>query len=288
MDVGIGLPNAVPGTTGRQLTDWAKASEDAGFSTLGTIDRVTYPNFEPISALAAAAAVTERIGLATSILLAPLRANAAIIAKQALSLDALGGGGRVMLGVAVGGREDDYEISEFPMERRGDWFDAALGDIREIFDGDGELQSKVGPRPQNGGPSLILGGSVEAAFERAARHGDGWIMGGGTPDQFAEGREKLKAAWQKEGREGEPQAKALAYYSLGDDAEANAEGYLTDYYAWLGEEIAEFLVAGAAKDMETVKQYVATYEAAGCDELILCPCSADPDQVDLLAGAVGL
>ena len=287
MEVGIGLPNAVPGTTGRQLTDWARASEDAGFSTLGTIDRVTYPNFEPIAALSAAAAVTERIGLGTSILLAPVRANAAIIAKQALSLDALGGGGRVMLGVAVGGREDDYEVSDFPMEKRGEWFDGALGEIREIFDGDGELQSKVGPRPQNGGPSLILGGSIDATFERTARHGDGWIMGGGTPDQFAEGLEKLKAAWEKAGRDGEPQAKALAYYSLGDDAEANAEGYLTDYYAWLGEETANAIAASAAKDADTVQGYISAFEQAGCDELIMFPSASDPKQVELLAEATG-
>ncbi|HEY6549775.1 MAG TPA: hypothetical protein VIY71_01095 [Solirubrobacterales bacterium] len=89
-------------------------------------------------------------------------------------------------------------------------------------------------------------------------------------------------------REGEPRTAALAYFSLGDRAEEDARAYLTDYYAWLGEEIAEFLVAGAAKDAESVKQYVATYEDAGCDELIFCPSSADPDQVDLLVDAVGL
>ena len=61
MELGIGLPNAVPGTTGEQLTDWARAAEDAGFSTLGTIDRIVFPNYEPVVALSAAAAVTERI-----------------------------------------------------------------------------------------------------------------------------------------------------------------------------------------------------------------------------------
>lgn len=81
MDVGIGLPNAVPGTTGRQLGEWARRAEEAGFSTLGTIDRVTYPNLEPLIALAAAAAVTERIKLATTILIAPYRVNAALVAK---------------------------------------------------------------------------------------------------------------------------------------------------------------------------------------------------------------
>src|SRR5215203_3271615 len=113
MELGIGLPNTVPGTTGDQLTDWARAAEEAGFSTLGTIDRLVFPNYEPIVALSAAAAVTERIRLATDVMLGPLRMNPAMIAKQMLSLDALAGGGCVVLGIAVGAREDDYEISGF-------------------------------------------------------------------------------------------------------------------------------------------------------------------------------
>ncbi|MEK6276845.1 MAG: LLM class flavin-dependent oxidoreductase [Actinomycetota bacterium] len=93
MEIGIGLPNAVPGTTGQQLTDWPRAADEAGFSSLGTIDRIVYPNYEPITALSAAAAVTKRIRLATTVLLGPLRMNAAMVAKQVLSLDALAGGG---------------------------------------------------------------------------------------------------------------------------------------------------------------------------------------------------
>jgi alkanesulfonate monooxygenase SsuD/methylene tetrahydromethanopterin reductase-like flavin-dependent oxidoreductase (luciferase family) len=288
MDLAIGLPNAVPGTTREALSDFAKAAEDAGFSSLGTIDRVVYPNLEPITALTTAAAVTDRIGLATTVMLAPLRANAAIIAKQALSLDSLAGGGRVILGVAVGGRGDDYEVSNLPMEKRGAWFDDALRKVRRILDGEGDLEAKVGPRSNNGGPTLILGGSVDAAFDRAARYGDGWVMGGGTPEQFAEGLGKLKAAWSEQGREGEPQAKALAYFSLGEDAEQNAGKYLNDYYAFLGDDVSGMIAASAAKDAETVKGYMAAFEQAGCDELFMFPCSSDPGQVDLLAEAAGL
>ena len=82
MDVAIGLPNAVPGTTGKQLTDWARRAEELGFSSLGTIDRIAYPNLEPLASLAAAAAVTDRIELATTVLLGPLRPNAVALAKQ--------------------------------------------------------------------------------------------------------------------------------------------------------------------------------------------------------------
>src|SRR6478752_7691809 len=105
MDVAIGLPNAVPGTTGAQLTEWARRAEASGFSSLGTIDRIVYENYEPLVALAAAAAVTERIGLCTSVLLGPLRVNATELAKQALSLHALSAG-RFTLGIGLGGRDD--------------------------------------------------------------------------------------------------------------------------------------------------------------------------------------
>jgi hypothetical protein len=60
------------------------------------------------------------------------------------------------------------------------------------------------------------------------------------------------------------------------------------YYAWLGEEVAGSIVASAAKDAEAVRRYLAEYEQAGRDELVLCPSSSDPAQVDLLADAAGL
>ncbi len=281
MDVAIALPNAVPGTTGPELIEWARRADARGFSSLGTIDRVVYDNYEPLIALAAAAAVTERIGLCTSVLLAPLRLNPVDLAKKALSLNALSNG-RFTLGLGLGGREDDYEVSEIDTEGRGKRFDAMLERMREVWDGD-EVGPATAPPPR-----VVIGGGVDASFARAARFGEGWIAGGSPPDQYAAMAEKAKAAWSEAGREGEPRLMGLAYFALGDDAEADARAYLGDYYAWLGEDIANYIIGSAAKDAETVRRYVAEFAEAGCGELIFCPSSSDPAQVDLLADAAGL
>lgn len=281
MDVGIGLPNAVPGTTGGQIAEFATRADARGFSSLGTIDRIAYENYEPLTALATAAAVTERIGLLTSVLLGPLRPNPVELAKQALSVNALSGG-RFTLGIGLGARGDDYTISGIEQSGRGNRLDAMLERITQIWDGD-----EVGPSTA-GRPGLVVGGHVDASYARAARFADGWMAGGAPPDQYAGFVEKLNAAWAAAGRDGEPRRMALAYFSLGDNAEADANAYLMDYYAFLGEETAGYIAGSAAKDAETVKQYLAAFEEAGCGELILFPCSGDPAQVDLLAEAAGL
>jgi alkanesulfonate monooxygenase SsuD/methylene tetrahydromethanopterin reductase-like flavin-dependent oxidoreductase (luciferase family) len=288
MEIAIGLPNAVPGTTGEQLTDWARRADKAGFSSLGTIDRITYPNLEPLIALAAAGAVTERIRLATTIMIVPVRENATYLAEQAASLQKLSDG-RLVLGLAVGGREDDYEAAGVDFSTRGKAFEAMMSRIREVWDGSAKSSgsaddSGVGPDVASNPPKVIMGGSADIVFERAAKYGDGWIMGGGAPDAFKEGREKLEKAWSDAGRDGKPQTAALSYFALGDQGEANANAYLGDYYEWLGE-YAQGIADSAAKDAETVKGYIQAFEEAGCDELFFIPASSDPDQVDLLAEA---
>jgi alkanesulfonate monooxygenase SsuD/methylene tetrahydromethanopterin reductase-like flavin-dependent oxidoreductase (luciferase family) len=281
MEVGIGLPNATRGVRGPELVAWAREAEQAGFSSLGTIDRIAYENYEPLTSLAAAAAVTERIRLATTVLLAPLRTNLPLFAKQAASVDGLSDG-RLVLGIAVGGREDDYTQSGVDFHTRGKVFDRQLEELRRLWDGD-----EVGPEPARpGGPTVILGGSVDASFRRAAQHGAGWIMGGGPPDNFKQALPKLEQAWKDAGREGEPRKMALGYYSLGPDAEKNAHEKLAHYYAFLGD-YAQTMADSIPKDADSVKGVVAAFEEAGCDEFVLFPSDSNPEQVGLLREALG-
>jgi alkanesulfonate monooxygenase SsuD/methylene tetrahydromethanopterin reductase-like flavin-dependent oxidoreductase (luciferase family) len=286
VDIGIGLPNAVPGTEGRSLIDWSKNAEEAGFSTLGTIGRLVYPNYEELVSLSAAAAVTSRIRLTTSVLLAPLYSNTALFAKQAASLDRLSGG-RLVLGLGLGGRDDDFAASALPTQGKGRRLDEQLTEMKRIWAGEHRgFAGGIGPKPvRPGGPELILGGTAEASFRRVALLGDGWIMGGGTPDMFAQAAAGVNQAWQDAGRSGRPRKLTLAYFALGPDARILADNYLLNYYAFMGD-IAEQIAASAAVSAEMVKSYAAAFEANACDEIIFVPTASRPDQLELLAEAV--
>jgi alkanesulfonate monooxygenase SsuD/methylene tetrahydromethanopterin reductase-like flavin-dependent oxidoreductase (luciferase family) len=279
MDIGIGLPNTVLGVDRHGIVDWARAAEQAGFASLGTIDRIAYDNYESLISLAVAAAVTEKVRLTTDILIAPLR-PAALLAKQAATIDHLSDG-RLVLGLAVGGREDDFEAVDVEFHKRGAIFDRQLEEMGRLWSGAGD----VGPRPANGSrPGLMIGGQADVAFQRAAKYADGWTLGGGTPDAFREGAAKLRAAWSAERRDGEPRTMALFYFALGDGADEVARRSLGSYYAFLGD-YADQVVQSAAKDEDTVRSYLSAFEEAGADEVICFPASADIAQVELLARA---
>src|SRR6266542_3726635 len=180
MEIGIGLPNPVPGTPGRLLVDWARHAEERGFSALATIDRIVYPSYDSLAALAAAAGATSRIGLTTNILLAPAY-QPALLAKSTASLDQLSGG-RLTLGLAPGGRPDDYAVAGRDFHTRGRDFDAALDLMHRAWRGEpvGGGDNPICPTPVNGARvPILIGGASDQAIERTVRWGEGWTVGGG-------------------------------------------------------------------------------------------------------------
>lgn len=288
MEIGVGLPSTIPGVPGRLVLDWAAAAEQAGFSTLGTLDRLVYGNLETVPTLAAAAAVTERIGLTTAVMIGPYRGNGALLAKQLATVDSIAGG-RLTVGIAVGGREDDFEATASPYAARGKAFDAQLAEMRAVWAGESRgFAGAIGPAPvRDGGPPLLIGGGSPAAFRRMTEFGAGWILGAGGPDMFATAADRARKSWHDAEREGEPRLAAIGYVSLGDDAEEHARRYLGDYYGFVGDYV-DRIVGSALTTQQKVADTVAAFAAAGCDELILFPCDPDAGQVALIADAAGL
>jgi len=283
MDLGVGLPSTIPAATGADILTWAREADAAGFDSVGTLDRVVYGNHETIPTLAAAAAVTSRVRLTTAILIAPYRGNGALLAKQLASVDSISGG-RLTLGIAVGGRPDDYAATGADFDGRGAVFDAQLAEFKAVWSGaDRGTAGAIGPAPvQAGGPPLLIGGTGKAAVRRAVQSGAGWIAGGGGLEGFIQGAERIRQAWSAAGREGGPRFASLIYYALGPDATSLAESYLHDYYAFLGE-YASNVSSGALTSEGAIKDTVARFAEAGCHELVLFPCSPDVDQLRRLA-----
>jgi len=285
MDIGIGLPNTIPGAPGHLLISWARRAEERGFSSLATIDRIAYPSYESLVALAAAAAVTERIGLTTNILLAPTR-NPILLAKEAASVDQLSGG-RLTLGLGVGTREDDFVAAERGFGDRGRRFDQDLELMHGAWRGElvGGCPKPPTPRPVNGAAvPILIGGTADAAIERAARWAVGWTAGGGGAAQVGPFAERVRRAWKDAGRQGAPRIVALSYFSLGQEAVNDSKTNLLDYYG--SADWAKQMAESIPRTPEAIRDAVERFEDAGVDELMLDPTVADPAQVDRLADAV--
>ena len=285
MRIGIGLPNTVLDVPGRLLVDWARRAQERGFSSVATIDRVAYPSYDSLTALTAAAAVTDRIGLLSNILLAPAY-NPVQLAKVTASLDQISGG-RLTLGLGVGGRPHDFEVAERPFSNRGRRFDADLELLHRAWAGEPVPGSPfpVGPPTTRGRIPLLFGGQPQLAAPRAARWGAGFTIGGAPPETAAGAIEQFKAAWAAAGGQGQPRIVALAYFSVGEEHTEESLRNLRSYYGYLGD-WAERIAGGAPRSPAAIREQAAAFEQAGVDELIFDPTVADLDQVDRLADTV--
>lgn len=271
MRVGIGLPAAVPEADMTMLGRWSAQAEQAGFSSLGVIDRLVYGNLDPLVALAAAAACTSQVELVTTVVNVCWRENALLLAKQVSSVDRISAG-RLTLGLGMGGWPADYTASGVPMTGRGAQLETMLATMEQAW-------QAAARRPR-----ILLGGTAAPSFARAARDASqGWVAPLFGLPVLEEGAAAVGRAWAEAGRPGRPRIVTGRYFSLGRGADDVADRYIRHYY---GQEYFDLARADTLTGTGQIHAELARLSAAGCSDVLLFPCAGGLDQVSLLAEAV--
>lgn len=285
MDIGITLPTNIPDVDGGTVMEWARRAESAGFASVGMGERLGYDGYDWAVALSAAAAVTTRVQLVSSVVILPLR-SVGLAAKESLSVHRLSGG-RLSFGVGLGGHDrEDFVLADAPWEGRVERFERALVDLRRVWAGEPLIvgQPPIGPKPgPSGPPELIIGGFAPQAVRRAARYADGLNVHDivGDVDAAAASFELMRATWNEHGRPGQPRLIAGFFFALGPQAEEHVNGYFHDYFAAYGEAAVEAILSDVTTHSEAgIRDKFAQFEAIGCDLVLLTPVCADLDQVD--------
>src|SRR4051794_18404561 len=147
MKIGWSLPTMIAGADRTTVLDWSRRIEADGYSTIGFGERIAFQNLEIFTVLAAAAAVTERVRIMSSVVVLPMHSEA-WVAKQGATLDVLSGG-RYTLGVGVGGRNEDYRALGASFDHRFGRLDAQVARIRELWAQEpaGQDLEPIGPAP---------------------------------------------------------------------------------------------------------------------------------------------
>jgi alkanesulfonate monooxygenase SsuD/methylene tetrahydromethanopterin reductase-like flavin-dependent oxidoreductase (luciferase family) len=291
MKFGLALPTSTA-LTGDAPLQWARIADEGGFDSVWVIDRVVFPVIEALTTLAAVAGVTRNVKLGTSVLLGPTR-DPVLMATQAASIDVLSNG-RMLLGLGVGSRAEDYTATQRDFHTRGRRLDADIELMRRIWAGETIIEgfAPVGPRPVQPTIPLLFGGSSDAAMARAARVGHGHLCVPRSADIQRQMFDKFRAAWSAAGRTEPPTLYAQAYFCV-DETPERARDRLGDYQEhYYGRrprasggtaQQSEFDLVGPP---EVIAQAMLSYQALGADALVLFPATPDPTQAEALVGPV--
>jgi probable F420-dependent oxidoreductase len=280
----------------------AELAEELGYDSIWAGEHLSFHN--PILdlgvALAAFAAVTERVQIGAGIVLLPLR-HPSLVAKQAASLDYLSGG-RLVLGVGVGGEgAKDFEAAGVDVRERGARADEGIAALRALFaPGPASFAGRfhrfdgveIAPRsPRPGGPPILVGGRSEAAQRRAGRLGDGWLPYLVSPRRFAAGRENVRAHAHAAGRGPDALSHVLVAFARVDEdghrAREAVRAHLSQRYRMRFEpyHVERLCIAGTP---EECAERLGAYAEAGVEHVSFNPAADDDllEQVERLR-AVG-
>jgi alkanesulfonate monooxygenase SsuD/methylene tetrahydromethanopterin reductase-like flavin-dependent oxidoreductase (luciferase family) len=293
MKVGMNLPVMVPGLDRERILEWSKRIDAGPYSSLAAGERITFPNPEIMVTLSAAAAVTERVRIVFGVLVLPMH-RTLLIAKQVATLDVISGG-RVVLGVGVGGREEDYRAVGASFDgRRWGHMEQQVGLLRRAWAGDSVVTGAlrpVEPRPlQKEGPEILAGSLFSRSIRRAARWADG-LCGfslGPSADEIGSSFELAREAWRREERAAAPRLVTGFWFALGPRGREQMDTYLHRYLNFMGPGVAKKLSGSVTTtSVQALQEAIRMVEDLGADELILAPTTSDPDEVHRVADVIG-
>jgi alkanesulfonate monooxygenase SsuD/methylene tetrahydromethanopterin reductase-like flavin-dependent oxidoreductase (luciferase family) len=289
--VGLALPSIDALGVGSPVLEAARAAEASGLAHVWVPDHLVFhrPILESVTALAAVAGATERVGLGFAILNPVLR-PVTWLAKQLATLAVLAPG-RVMLGAGLGGEyAPEFAAAGVPRDQRGKRLDEALALLPRLMRGEAVEHhgvcdvdcSGLAPVPEQM-PPVLVGGRSNAALRRAARHGDAWLPMWMDADDIAASRERLDVLAAEHGRPA-PGVVLVAFVNVTADAaagRAEAAEFVRRQYGMPFDVVEHWAAIG---DAGSVAETLSTYRDAGVDGFVLAPASRDPlGQVERLA-----
>jgi len=287
----MNLPVMVPGLDRGRVEAWCRAIDEGPFSSLAIGERLTFPNPEIMITAGLAAAWTERVRLVLNVVVLPMHPEL-LVAKQTATLDVMSNG-RLVVGVGVGGREEDYRTvgvawSQAPLGRLA----TQVARMREAWAGeivvDGALRP-VEPAPvQPGGPPVLAGSIFPKSIRRAATWADGLIgfaftMGAA---EMTSTFDIARRAWAEVGRPA-PRLVTGGWFALGPDAETQMTSYLRRYLNFMGAGADGVIAAVRTTSAPALRDALARAADAGADEVLLVPTSLDVDEVARVADLIG-
>jgi len=297
--VGLLVPGSFRGEPPKmdEFTQFFRRADELGFHSLWFIDRIFHEIniLEPLTLMTCAAAVTSRIRLGTSVLLFLFR-NPVQLARTTATLDYLSGG-RLTLGISLGGRDYEFEPLGIAKERRVSRFRENLDLIRKLWSEKNVTHHgrfyhmdnvNVEPKPvQKPGIPIIIGGSADPVLKRSAEEADGWVAGGtGNADAFSQLWGKVREYARGAGKDPDSlESGKLMYISVGDDRQQCKESLERYTHAYYGPQydVENNCVFGPAQECAAKIQ---GFIDAGAKTLILGPTAPDPAQITRIAEEV--
>lgn len=292
MKIGMTLPLMEPGVNGAVLERWARAVDRGPFSSLCFGERMAFGNPELLTLLGACTVWTTRVRLVTTVIVAQLH-DPVMLAKALATADMLCGG-RLTVGLGVGGRVEDYTAAGAdPATRTHRELAARVALMKRVWAGEKVVDTllPVGPAPrQPGGPELLVGAQGPKAIRQAAAWADG-IAGFSFNLDMAETARSfaaVRSAWAEAGRPA-PRLTTAFWFALGEGARAQVERHLRHYFNWIDPAaLAAMLpVTGFAGSEAELKQVLRQLADLGTDEVQLIPTSDDLAQLERVAALVG-